>query len=204
MSARFPIAAVLAVAITFALFYLMSVLIELNQRGKEEQITGTTIEFVRVKKDEETRTKERRLPQKVQQAKQPPPPDISMPRARRPDLANPNAAVVALPTSDLAAAPRAGAALSDMDVVPLVRIAPEYPPRAARMGISGWVLLEFTVTAAGTTDDVRVVDSDPPGTFDRAATRAVEKFKYRPKIENGKPVPRSGVQIVLRFEPNKE
>ncbi len=202
MRIRRIIAFFFAGGITFGLFSIMQTLIAVATAPAEDELRSQAIEFVRVKKDSETRRKERRLPKKVEQAKEPPPPNVRMARAPKPNLGAVNANVIALPTGDLAA-PSAGAALSDMDVVPLVRIAPEYPARAAERGVAGWVLLEFTVTAAGTVRDVSVVDSDPPRTFDRAAKKAVSRFKYRPKIENGKPVERQGVQIVLRFDPTE-
>ncbi len=203
MTARLAGSLALAVVVTFALFYGMNALIAVNEDREQDEIHGSVIDFVRLKEESDARTKERRLPQKLNQAKPPPPPDVRVARASKPKLGEVDGTVVALPTGDLAAGPRAGAAISDMDVVPLVRIPPEYPRRAAQLGLSGWVLLEFNVTSAGTVEDVQVVDSDPPRTFDRAARRAVEKFKYRPKIENGKPVPRQGVQIVITFDPKE-
>jgi len=45
-----------------------------------------------------------------------------------------------------------------------------------------------------------VVDAEPRRFFDRAALRAVSRWKYRPEILEGKPVSRSGVRTVIRFE----
>jgi protein TonB len=202
MIARRALSLAGAVLISFALLWLMHALIAAEaQRGRDE-VRGTVVDFVRLKQESETETKRRTLPKKqIDQSRPPPVPDIRAPRAPRPELGDPDAGVVAIPTAELAAGPRAGAALSDMDAVPLVRIAPEYPARAASRGIGGWVLLEFTVTTAGSTKDVRVVDADPPGTFDRVAIKAVERFKYRPKVVNGRPVEQHGVQVVLDFDP---
>lgn len=200
MIARRLGAGVAGVAVTFALFLLMHSLIEIGKQPKLSEIRGQVIDFVRLKEESETQRKERELPRKLDQKKPPPQPDINMDRMRRPDLGRASGNVLAIPPADLASAPRAGAALSDMDVVPLVRIAPQYPRRAAERGIEGWVLLEFTITAAGTVRNAVVVDAEPRGIFDREAIRAVEKFKYRPKIENGVPVERPGVQIVLTFK----
>ena len=199
MSARLPIALALACGVAFGLFYLMSVLIALDAEGPADEIAGQSIDFLRVKEESETRTKERRMPKKIEQADAPPPPDIDMMRSPKPSMSGANANVVALPAADLATA-SIGGALSDMDVVPLVRVPPEYPRRAAEKGTKGWVLLEFTVTAAGTVEDVVVVDSEPPRTFDRAATKAALRYKYRPKIENGQPVPRRGVRVIIDFQ----
>lgn len=86
------------------------------------------------------------------------------------------------------------------DPLPLVRVEPLYPPRAFLREIEGWVLLEFSVSPAGTVVDPFVVDSEPARTFDGAALSAVRRWKYKPKVENGVAVPRHGVQVVLPFE----
>ena len=93
-----------------------------------------------------------------------------------------------------------GVGSADMDIVPLVRVNPRYPPRAQSRGIEGWVHLRFTITRQGTVTDVQVVDADPKGYFERSAKRAVGKYKYKPKIQDGEAVPRAGVELVLTFE----
>jgi protein TonB len=93
---------------------------------------------------------------------------------------------------------------SDRDVIPLVRINPEFPRRAAARGIEGWVQLEFTITPAGTVENARVIDADPKGQFEDAALKAIARWKYNPKVVDGKPVARNGIQVVLRFELDKQ
>jgi protein TonB len=193
----------IAVVITFGLFWVMHYLAFLNAQFKETNIQSANIDFVRVKEDSSANRKERKLPDKVEQNKPPPTPKVNM-SANRPDLGDTGGPVIGIPAADIAGGPALGAALSDMDAVPLVRIAPEYPRRAAQLGLKGWVLLEFTVTTLGTTEDIRVADSDPPRTFDRAAMRAVKKFKYRPKVVDGQPVVQHGVQIVISFDPTEQ
>jgi protein TonB len=94
----------------------------------------------------------------------------------------------------------AAAAANDTDVVPLVRVNPQYPARAMQRGIEGWVHLEFTITEAGTTKDIAVVEADPVNVFEAAAVAAVRKYKYKPKVEQGQPVERPGVAVMLSFK----
>lgn len=192
-----------AVLITFGLFWVMHYLVILNAEAQETNIQSANIDFVRVKEDTSANRKDRKLPEKVEQAKPPPTPKVNM-SANRPDLGDSGGPVIGIPSADIAGGPALGAALSDMDAVPLVRIAAEYPRRAAQLGLTGWVLLEFTVTTAGTTEDIRVVDSEPQRTFDKSAMRAVKKFKYRPKVVDGKPVVQHGVQIVISYNGEAE
>jgi len=97
----------------------------------------------------------------------------------------------------------AAAAANDADVVPLVRVNPQYPARAMQRGVEGWVHLAFTVTEAGTTKDIEVVEAEPTNYFEDAAVAAVRRYKYRPKLENGEAVARPGVELVLSFKLNR-
>jgi len=189
----------LAAVVTFGLFYLMHALVILTAQAQQTDFVSANIEFVRVPRDSEVQTKKK--PDRPK-AEQPPPPKIEAPRAKRPQLNDPNSSL-GIPT------PNFGKVSQDnpfgtMGAVPLVRIAPEYPRRAAQMGLGGWVLLEFDISPIGTTENVRVIDSEPPRTFDRAAIRAVQRFKYRPKVEDGKPLTQTGMQIVITFDPPKD
>jgi len=51
--------------------------------------------------------------------------------------------------------------------------------------------------------NVVVIASDPKGPFDAAARSAVERWKYRPMIKEGRAVERRGMQVLLRFNMDK-
>ncbi len=91
----------------------------------------------------------------------------------------------------------------DRDVIPTVRVTPEYPPRAASRGIEGWVQIQFTVTATGAVRDPVVVAAEPKGEFDEAALKAIARWRYNPRVDGGVAVERVGLQTVIRFELNK-
>ena len=78
----------------------------------------------------------------------------------------------------------------------MLKLAPEYPRKAARSGKEGWVKLEFTITRQGTVSDPVVVDAKPRRIFDRAALRAIRKWRFKPKVAGGKPVARRATQIM--------
>ena len=73
------------------------------------------------------------------------------------------------------------------ELTPLVRIPPEYPMSARAKGIQGYVILRFTVTETGSVENPEILRSDPPGVFDRAASRAVLRWKYQPQMVDGMP-----------------
>jgi protein TonB len=74
------------------------------------------------------------------------------------------------------------------ELTPLVRFPPEYPMSAMANKIEGYVLLRFVVTETGAVSEPEVLRSDPAGIFDRAAMRAVLRWKYQPQLANGEPV----------------
>jgi len=74
------------------------------------------------------------------------------------------------------------------ELTPLVRVPAEYPMSALSRGIEGFVVLRFTVTETGSVVDAEGLSAEPSGVFNRAALRAVSRFKYQPQFVNGRPV----------------
>ena len=94
-----------------------------------------------------------------------------------------------------------GMNIAEGDYLPIVRVAPVYPARALSRGLEGHVDLAFTVTTAGTVRDPVVLFSTS-SMFERAAIRAVLKFKYKPRVVDGVPVdvPNVKTRITFRIE----
>jgi len=108
-----------------------------------------------------------------------------------------------------------GFGISDGDYLPIVKVQAQYPRRALSRKIIGWVILEFTVTEQGMVSNLLVAENcgrvldprrpakcvdSPNSIFDSAATKAALKFKYKPKVTNGKPVATAGVRHKIFFE----
>jgi protein TonB len=201
MKPRMLVTTVAAAGITFGLFWLMQFLISMESTKFDEARRGRMVEFVRLKRESDLELKKRRLPDKKEQEEQPPPPDLNLSATPKPGQ---EALAIAAPTADfdfdISGGPHLGGAPSDADVIPLVRVLPQYPPRASARGIEGWVVVEFTITAAGTVKDPVVIDADPPGIFNRAMLRAIRKWKYKPKVVDGVTVERTGVRVRQNFE----
>lgn len=87
---------------------------------------------------------------------------------------------------------------------PIVKIKHKYPAQAARDGQEGWVRLSFTINEVGGVDDVTVTEAKPKRVFDREAKRALSKWKYKPLIQNGKPVKQHDMTIKLNFNLDKD
>ncbi len=67
------------------------------------------------------------------------------------------------------------------------RLPPEYPADAARSGKQGSVEISFRVTPDGRVAEPVIVSSSDR-VFERAALAAVRRWRYDPRIEDGKPV----------------
>jgi TonB family protein len=77
-------------------------------------------------------------------------------------------------------------------------VPPVYPKDAQRAGTEGWVQVEFTISADGSTKDLQVRDSAPKQVFDKAALDSVSKWRFEPVRKNGAPVPQRAV-LQLKF-----
>ena len=189
---------------SFALFWIMQFLVtttgELKEGGNTPQV-----DFVRLKRDNSPEIKKREKPQRQKPEQQPPPPEMNLAKNMNPS----DAVGDIIPDLDTgmeleSATNLAAAGGGDRDAVPLVRVDPNYPPRARQQGIEGWVTLRFTITPVGTVSDVSVIKARPPSVFDREAVRAVRKWRYNPKLEGGVAVSRPNQTVKLEFELPKE
>jgi TonB family protein len=77
-------------------------------------------------------------------------------------------------------------------------VPPEYPDRALNDRVGGSVVVQYVVDKKGYTKDIKITQSTPPGTFDRAATDAIRQWRYRPAQYNGRPV-EVPVRTMIRF-----
>lgn len=88
----------------------------------------------------------------------------------------------------------------DRDAQPMVRIPPQYPGRCqSRAAPVERVVVEFDVTPEGAVVNPEVIDSTN-SCFHRAALRAVERWKYEPKVQDGQAQPRYGVRTQFTFQ----
>ena len=62
-----------------------------------------------------------------------------------------------------------------------------------------WVLLSFDISTEGVPVNVKVLDTNANGVFDKEALIALKKWKYRPKIVDGKPVVQKDLKVRLDF-----
>jgi protein TonB len=93
-----------------------------------------------------------------------------------------------------------GAATAPADSLErLVVTDPVYPPQALRNRTAGWVEMEFTITPSGSVGDIAVIDAQPRGVFEQAATTALGHWRFRPRVVNGQPVAQRST-VTMHFD----
>jgi periplasmic protein TonB len=193
---RLPIAIALGGLFTTSMFWLLWTLVGAAV-DVGDMTQATRVDFSRMRRDTEVQTKR---DEKIERERPPPTPE--MPRMNLSIGGVDNNVAQLSPMLDArgAMSRMTMSAGSDRDVIPLVRIAPDYPPRALSRGLEGWVQVQFTITATGMVKDPVVVNADPKNIFDDAALKAIARWRYNPKVEGGVAVERVGVQTIIRFQ----
>ncbi len=197
---RFPAALIVGAFLTLAMFAALQALISSGHSAGVDGLTLRQARFIRIKPVERVERVERKVERPPPPGKPPAPPQA--PTAEATNSVSQALSIGAAEAEvelDLASAMEGGGS-SDGDILPIVKVAPVYPQRALQRGLEGWVLVEFTVTSAGSVKDVKVVDADPKGVFEEAAKEAALKFRYKPKVIAGEPIEVTGVQNLVRFE----
>lgn len=194
MIIRIPVALILGTLVALFLFGVLWRLISapIDATAMRE---ATRVEFTRMRKDTEVASKRE---QKVERERPPPAPEV--PRMSFSSSSVESNVAQITPTVDASGAmsKMSLSAGSDRDTIPLVRVPPDYPQRALSRGLEGWVQVQFTITGTGTVKDAVVVKSSSQ-IFEEAAIKAILRWRYNPKIENGVAVDRVGVQTIIRF-----
>jgi protein TonB len=200
---RTPIAAVLAVGVTFGLFVFMHKLISSGAGNNDDLDAISGIHFGPVDIPDDVLTRNRRVPKKPPPPKNPPPPpkmEIAkvdqvvqdMPKLDIPNLNNPLVGGDGIFLGNFGSLDKT----EEGDIIPIVVIRPMYPRDAAMQGLEGWVKVAFIITEVGTVKEPRVIDADPPRIFNREALRAILKWKFKPRVVDGVAVEREATQVI--------
>lgn len=192
---------VLGVVVTFGLFVIMAELISSGAKSKDEQRENIVVEINTTPPESKTQQRNRVPPPPPPPPKQPPKPQTPEPE---PQIADAGGLNIRMPSVDVGGASTGlsgpGALVRDGDATPIVRIEPKFPTKAARDGIEGWVQLSFEINELGGVENVQVINAQPKRVFDREARKALRKWKYKPKVVDGKPQRQTGLTVQLDFK----
>jgi len=198
MLGRYAFSVVIGTVVTLSLLFVMHLLIVTGKQALTKPRDRAKLEFVRVKRNEALNVEDftpEKPPKPPETPPETPPQDM--------DQMDPNAPTINIAPPSVSANTDIGGPggmnIAEGDYLPIVRVAPVYPARALSRGLEGYVDLSFTVTSAGTVRDPIILFSTS-SLFERAATRAVLKFKYKPRVVDGVPVDVPNVKTRISFQ----
>ncbi len=84
-------------------------------------------------------------------------------------------------------------------LTPLVRVKCEPPNQARVEGIKGSIVLKYDVNALGQTENIQVMNANPSNIFDQNCMRAIQQWRFKPKMIDGKAVAVRGSQYKFNF-----
>ena len=198
---RRVLAVLFSLIITAGLFILMNVLINQDEVEIDDSGARKIADIHMPDREIETNVKQKK-PDKVDEP-EPPPPDLPQPDLDEPEPESEAISMASPGMSSELDLGFGGLSASDGEFLPMIRIEPTYPRRAQSRGIEGYVVVEFVVTKTGAVRDVVVIEANPANIFNRAAIKAVSKWKYKPRISDGEAMEVTGVQTKLTFELEK-
>lgn len=70
-------------------------------------------------------------------------------------------------------------------LMPFIKIQPNYPSSASTRGIEGFVDVVFDVSTMGTTENIRVSRAEPSTIFNSSVIKAIKGWKYKPRVVEG-------------------
>lgn len=200
---RFGMAFVGGMLVALALFMFMQRMVMTDEEAPPQDEDAERIDFIRVERNEQVRERERQKPEEPEQPEEPPPPpEMEIEQDQPPDTPQmefdmPNLDIpTGMEGGQFIGRRGGGGGQGDGDVVPIVRIEPQWPREALMQGIEGWVKVEFTIREDGSVTDPQVVESEPRRLFDRSALRAITRWRFRPRIVDGRPVERRATQVI--------
>ena len=80
-------------------------------------------------------------------------------------------------------------------------VAPDYPSRAVRRNVEGWVDVEFTVGENGSVIEVKVKDTERKGYFEKATIDAVSQWEFLPREFRGRNIDQ---RVATRVQFNRD
>ncbi|MDN2483315.1 energy transducer TonB [Vibrio agarivorans] len=192
-----------ALLITLSIFMFMSWMVDTSHRKSLETSEGVSFNMVMVENDQDVQRRKRTAPEKPETPEMP----EETPIAQADDLVS-NLNAMEQPSLNLdtsvsglaISVPSFGDFSVNQQVMPLYRVEPRYPAQALRRKMEGYVVMKFTIDPTGKPTDIEVVEAEPRRVFEREAIRALNNWKYQPKVENGTAVSQPGQTVKLEFQ----
>ncbi|MFA0522032.1 energy transducer TonB [Vibrio sp. 10N.222.52.C3] len=201
---RLFLALPLAGALGLALFSFMAWMVDNGHQRSPDDSETLSFNMVMVEQEQEVQRRQRAVPEKPEMPEPPPEAQTSQLQAE----VTPLNSMSSLPSLDLNTsidglainAPTFSDFGSNQQAMPLYRVEPRYPAKALKRGAEGHVIMSFTIDETGRPIDIQVTDANPRRMFEREAMRALKKWKYQPKVVDGKAIAQVGQTVKLEFK----
>ena len=191
--------------ISVLIFYFMSVLISSGKASYDKNRSEININFLLNESIDQLELRSRRRPEKPKERE--PPPESPKLKVKQTEIQKPEM-LSSLPPLQLpdhlqsgeeGGIGVSGAANRNREVTPIFRVNPIYPRQAALRNIEGFVILQFDIKKNGETDNISILQASPPQMFNSSAVQALKRWKYKPKLEDGRPVRQNHLKVQLDF-----
>lgn len=199
---RLMISAPLALCLSLLLFYLLALITSMGDQRVAEKQLNPSLDFLMVRQESDVELRKRQLPPEPEDVVEPQQPDIPQIQPQKTATVNAKLPSINVPDIDMGMKVSVSPTLHNlsmptptmtMDTNPTVlsQVPPRYPQRALRRRQQGKVVVEFMINEMGSVKpgSVVIVKSTPPGVFDKAVLRAIQRWRFKTRIVNGQPVP---------------
>ncbi|MBW3698118.1 energy transducer TonB [Vibrio sp. T187] len=201
---RFLIALPLAGVLGLALFSFMAWMVDNGHQREAEQSESLSFNMVMVEAEQEVQRRQRSVPEQPKAPEPPPESQVSQSKAE----VTPITPMTSIPSLGLDTsidglainAPTFSDFGANQQAMPLYRVEPRYPAKALKRGAEGYVVMQFTIDETGRPVDVEVLEANPRRMFEREAVRALKKWKYQPKVIDGKSIAQLNQTVRLEFK----
>ncbi|HHF3250036.1 TPA: energy transducer TonB [Vibrio alginolyticus] len=190
--------------ISVSLFSFMAWMVDKANQRAPEASEAVRFDMVMVENEADVQRRQRSVPEQPEPPQAPEPMDLSQADTQMEPMSQMtpvsalglNTALEGIAIS----APNLKGTMGNQQALPLYRVDPRYPSKALKRRVEGYVIMRFTIDATGRPKDIEVIEAEPERMFEREAIRALKKWKYQPKVEDGVSIEQFGQTAKVEFK----
>ncbi|MDF5114385.1 energy transducer TonB, partial [Vibrio parahaemolyticus] len=190
--------------ISVSLFSFMAWMVDKGNQRAPEASEAVRFDMVMVENEADVQRRQRSVPEQPEPPQAPEPMDLSQADTQMEPMSQMtpvsalglNTALEGIAIS----APNLKGTMGNQQALPLYRVDPRYPSKAPKRRVEGYVIMRFTIDATGRPKDIEVIEAEPERMFEREAIRALKKWKYQPKVEDGVSIEQFGQTAKVEFK----
>ncbi|HCZ9540069.1 TPA: energy transducer TonB [Vibrio alginolyticus] len=190
--------------ISVSLFSFMAWMVDKGNQRAPEASEAVRFDMVMVENEADVQRRQRSVPEQPEPPQAPEPMDLSQADTQMEPMSQMtpvsalglNTALEGIAIS----APNLKGTMGNQQALPLYRVDPRYPSKALKRRVEGYVIMRFTIDATGRPKDIEVIEAEPERIFEREAIRALKKWKYQPKVEDGVSIEQFGQTAKVEFK----